>query len=73
MRVACPCCKKKFDVPHRAVLDEAAKLKENHKGKPRTVDNTGPEVNGNVLPIDDAEAKRLRDEAIRRRLERTRP
>ena len=62
MRVSCPCCKKRFDVPIRDVLAEAEKLKA------RGVRWSPTDPNGNVLSPNDLEAKRLRDEAVKRRL-----
>ncbi len=63
MRVECPCgCHHRFDVPIRAVLLEAERLKNK---SPRHV---VMDTNGNVLSPQDLESKRLRDEAVRKRM-----
>ena len=63
MRVSCPNCKKRFDVPHVAVLAEARRLKERAAGG--DVCPTG--ASGNVIDPADADALECRAEAIRRR------
>jgi hypothetical protein len=94
MRITCPHCAHRFDVPHRAVLAEAARLAEKTKAPhplPRCIScgcpieclqyDTGgwllnkkcevcrkEEANGNVLSPHDLDAKRLRDEAVRKRM-----
>ena len=66
MRVQCNKCHHRFDVPIRAVLTEAARIADrSRKIIPPAPD--APEANGNVLSPHDLEAKRLRDEAVRRR------
>ncbi len=64
MRIQCPCCRERFDVPIRTVLAEAEKLASKNKSIPSI---TSP-VNGNVLSPHDLAAKRERDAAVRRRL-----
>ena len=65
MRVSCPHCHERFDVSHRAVLAEAARLAALRKTG--DVADVGAEVNGNVLPAGDAGAGRERAEAVKRR------
>ena len=63
MRVSCPHCAKRFDVPHVAVLVESRRLADVAKaGKARV-----PGADGNRLDPDDADALEERAEAIRRR------
>ena len=82
MRVSCPCCSKRFDIPHGAVLAEARRLKE-AKDAVRSLPKgavliMGPSAdmvssailsdpNGNVLDPADAEALAARQAAIERR------
>ena len=67
MRVECPCgCGHRFDVPIRAVMAEADRLRQ--KQKKSTDRRPASQINGNVLSPQDLEAKRLRDEAVRKRL-----
>lgn len=70
MRVTCPCCQKRFDVSNREVLAMAARLAEQRKGRNPGA-NVGPDVDGNVLRPEDAEAKRLRDASVARRMQST--
>ena len=65
MKVTCKCCNKRFDIPIREVLAMAAKLAENRMARPR---RNLPDVNGNVLPANDVDAKRQREDAIVKRL-----
>jgi hypothetical protein len=67
MRVTCPCCGQRFDLPHRAVLAEAARL-NGHAATMERPAPAGPDANGNVLAPGDAAARRARREAIARRL-----
>ena len=67
MRVSCPKCKKRFDVAHVDVLEEARRLAERRKrGDLAGAGN----ANGNVLP-ETPEALREREGAIRRRSDAT--
>jgi len=64
MRVCCPHCKERFDVAHAAVLAEAAMLKDGR----RKVARLAEAQDGNRLDPNDAEAVRLRREAVERRM-----
>ena len=68
MRVSCPRCQKRFDIPHVAVLVESRRLADVAKaGKALTG------ADGNRLdPADDAAAEQ-RAEAIRRRKRQNSP
>lgn len=53
MRVKCPHCGNKFDIPIRTVLAEAERLKEIRAGRPAgAADPDAPDADGNVLPPD---------------------
>jgi len=60
MRVKCCNCGCRFDVPIRAVLEDADRIRQ--RQKPPAV-----ESDGNKLAPDDVEARRVRDAAIKRR------
>jgi hypothetical protein len=63
MRVSCPHCAKRFDVPHVAVLVESQRLAEVAKaGKARVAG-----ADGNRLDPADPAALEERAEAVRRR------
>jgi|GEM_PF-2371218 len=64
MRVSCPHCAKRFDVPHVAVLAESRRLAEVAKAGKTVVAG----ADGNRLDPDDADALAQREEALRRRL-----
>ncbi len=64
MRIRCPRCHEKFDLSHRQVLTEAARLAKQRAVAPAPTQGA---IDGNVLPANDLDAKRLRDEAIARR------
>lgn len=66
MRITCPCCQKRFDVAHAAVLKEAARLKAVRESGDSHADAT--DCDGNRLNPADETAKRLREQAIARRL-----
>lgn len=71
MRVTCKCCGQRYDLSNREVLAMAARLSEQRKGS-HPCANVGPEVDGNVLRPEDAEAKHLRDASVARRMGRAR-
>jgi hypothetical protein len=66
MRVKCPCCRCKFDVPIRVVMTEAARIAER---SPKNISPpaAGSEPDGNLLSPHDLEGRKLRDDAIARR------
>ena len=75
MRLTCKHCGKTFDIAHRDVLAEAARITGREPGTRRvftpTVREGGNPVrmaDGNTLDPADVEAARLREEAIARRL-----
>ena len=63
MRVTCPCCAARFDVPHRAVLAEAARLAAHQS---QAVLPAGPDADGNRADAGDSLAVQARRVAIRR-------
>lgn len=65
MRIQCPCCARRFDVPIRTVLAEAARIAE-HRQRGRKL--PGPDVDGNVLDPSDARARDERNAAVKRRM-----
>ncbi len=67
MRVTCPHCQRRFDLAHRKVIEEAARLRGDTLG---TLQHGDAQANGNVLDPNDKEAARQRAEAIARRLQR---
>ena len=62
MRVSCPRCQKRFDIPHVAVLVESRRLADVAKAGKAVVG-----ADGNRLDPDDDDALEQRAEAIRRR------
>ena len=67
MRVTCPKCGQRHDVPHRAVLAEAARL-NGHTAPAERPALAGPDADGNRLDPGDAAAVRARRAAIARRI-----
>ena len=63
MRISCPHCSKRFDVPHVAVLVESRRLADVAKAGKAAVAG----ADGNRLDPADAAAAEDRAEAIRRR------
>ena len=63
MRISCPRCQKRFDVPHVAVLVESRRLADVAKAGKAAVAG----ADGNRLDPADAAAAEDRAEAIRRR------
>lgn len=70
MRLTCPCCGKRFDVPYRAILAEAAKLNGHRLPAAATPAPrpAGPDADGNTLDAADPEAVKARRQAIARRM-----
>jgi hypothetical protein len=58
MRCTCPHCRERFDVPHRAVIEEAARLAARRRSG--DVADVPDEVNGNVQPPADAKGQAAR-------------
>jgi hypothetical protein len=67
MRITCPCCSQRFDVPIRDVLTEAERIHA-RETKKILAPMYPPDPDGNVLLPMDLDAKRQRDEAVARRL-----
>ncbi len=64
MRIKCPHCHERFDVGHKKVLEAAKLLQE----RAQRGDIPEDALDGNVLTPDDDQARKLRQEVIRKRL-----